>query len=156
VGDSKQLAISDHLTEVVFRSIDTGKETDRWPLGSMCMRLVRSLDGMTSAAVCEDGSIHLWDAASRKETKAWKGNNGRILGVQFSPDGKKIITGSEDKQICIWDAHTCQLIKTLQHPGFAGTVLSISPSGKFLVAADWETPRDRLMIVFDLETGAVV
>jgi len=41
------------------------------------------------------------------------GHTNTICGVAFSPDNLKIVSGSRDNSIKIWDAHTGQLLNTL-------------------------------------------
>lgn len=68
------------------------------------------------------------------ELKTLKGpSNARILSVAISPDGSKIISGSDDN-ISVWNANTYQLIKTLK--GHTGSVRSvaINPDGTKIVS----------------------
>ena len=57
------------------------------------------------------------------------------MSVAFSPDGKKIVSGSYDKTIRVWDAETGkEIIPPLEE--HSGTVSSIafSPDGKKIVS----------------------
>ena len=38
-----------------------------------------------------------------QETLTLKGHSGSVLSVSFSPDGKRIVSGSADKTVKIWD-----------------------------------------------------
>ena len=58
-----------------------------------------------------------------------------VTGIAFSPDGKQIISGSDDQTICVWDAHT---LKQIGQPltGCSDWVTSVafSPDGKQIVS----------------------
>ena len=54
--------------------------------------------------------------------------------MAFSPDGKRIVSGSRDKTVKVWDAATGQ--ETLTLKGHTGSVSSVafSPDGKRIVS----------------------
>jgi dipeptidyl aminopeptidase/acylaminoacyl peptidase len=61
---------------------------------------------------------------------------GRVLSVSFSPDGKRIVSGSNgsDDTLKVWDAQTGH--ETLTFKGHSGSVhsVSFSPDGKRIVS----------------------
>ncbi len=63
-----------------------------------------------------------------------------VLSVAFSPDGKRLASGSADHTVKVWDAETDQETLTLE--GHHGPVLSVtfSPDGKRLASAGGEPP----------------
>ncbi|MBQ2385681.1 MAG: hypothetical protein II300_00175 [Bacteroidales bacterium] len=63
-----------------------------------------------------------------------EGDSASVLSVAFSPDGTKIISGSGDKTIKIWDANTGQCLKTFK--GHSGVVTSVaySPDGTRIIS----------------------
>ncbi len=57
------------------------------------------------------------------------GHTDEILCAQFSPDGKKVVTGSIDKTLKIWDAQTGVLLSNLKSHSDNVTDVSFSPDG---------------------------
>lgn len=72
-----------------------------------------------------------------------------IRSVCFSPDGKFLATGAEDKLIRIWDLSSNQIVMTLQ--GHEQDIYSLDyfPSGDKLVSGSG----DRTVRIWDLRTG---
>ena len=69
--------------------------------------------------------------------------------MAFSPDGRRIVSGSEDKTLKVWDAETGQERLTLK--GHNGRVWSVafSPDGTRIVSGS----ADKTLKVWDAETG---
>ena len=69
-----------------------------------------------------------------QEVLALRGHTGLLWSVAFSPDGKRIVTGSGDKTVKVWDAATGQEVLALR--GHAEDVLSVafSPDGKRILS----------------------
>ena len=63
------------------------------------------------------------------------GHTNTVNSVAFSPDGKRIVTGSWDQTARVWDAATGQGLLTLQ--GLAGNVMCVafSPDGQRIATA---------------------
>ncbi|THU75307.1 WD40 repeat-like protein, partial [Dendrothele bispora CBS 962.96] len=79
--------------------------------------------------------------------------NSSVLSVAISPDGKRIVSGSCDSTVRIWDAETGSSVgQPLQ--GHDDSVLSIefSPDGKRIVSGS----HDRTVRIWDVETGSPV
>ena len=62
------------------------------------------------------------------------GHAGWVSSVAISPDGKRIVTGSDDATAKVWDAATGRELLTLK--GHTQLVFSVafSPDGKYLVS----------------------
>ena len=76
--------------------------------------------------------------------------SGSVSRAPFSPDGKRVVSGSEDKTICIWDAQTGHpVLEPLE--GHTGSVWSVafSPDGKRVVSGS----SDNTICIWDAQTG---
>ena len=77
------------------------------------------------------------------------GHSGYVYSVAFSPDGTKIISGSMDQTIKIWDANTGQCLKTLKgHSEYIYSV-AFSPDGRRIVSGS----NDKTIKIWDANTG---
>ncbi|KAJ6441365.1 putative AC transposase [Purpureocillium lavendulum] len=85
--------------------------------------------------------------------KVFRGHERSVRAVVFSADGKRLVSGSDDRNICLWDLSTGQAQKmTNFHIGSVCT-LAVSSDGNFLVSgsSDGEVRRwelhDSLLLV---------
>ena len=71
--------------------------------------------------------------------EALRGHDGTVLAVVYSPDGSRIVSGSGDKTIRLWDAETSQpLGEPLRgHDGWVNAV-AFSPDGSRIVSGSWD------------------
>lgn len=118
-----------------------------------------SPDSKTLASGGDDNSVILWDVsdlANSKMTtifsaeKANSGHSGPVNSVAFSPNGKILASGSDDKLIFLWNIFTGQPIG---HP-LTGhlekvTGVAFSPDGKTLASVSV----DKTVILWDVKTG---
>ncbi|KAJ6592977.1 WD40-repeat-containing domain protein, partial [Mycena capillaripes] len=82
-----------------------------------------------------------------------EGHTSDVRSVAFSPDGKRIVSGSHDSTVRIWDAETgAALREPLEgHTDWVGSV-AFSPDGKRIVSGS----DDKTVCIWDAETGAAL
>ena len=78
-----------------------------------------------------------------------RGHTNAVASVAFSPDGRRVATGSTDNTAKIWDAQTGEELMTLR--GHAGVIWSIafSPDGRRLATGS----TDKTAKIWDAQTG---
>src|SRR5215472_3020233 len=69
-----------------------------------------SPDGKALAAGSDDGSVRLWDLATRQPGRPVTTSGSPVYSVAFSRDGKTLAAGSNDGSIRLWDLATRQPI----------------------------------------------
>lgn len=78
------------------------------------------------------------------------GHYAPVMTVDYSPDGKLIITGSEDKTLKLWEAATGREIRTFNGHTKSVTGVKFSPNGKKIVSSSYF---ENIAIVWDVATG---
>jgi WD40 repeat protein len=81
--------------------------------------------------------------------QAIEGHTGGVNSVACSPDGTNIVSGSDDRTVRVWDAHTGKELAVLE--GHSDNVLSVafSPDGAHIVSGSF----DKSVRVWSAKTG---
>jgi WD40 repeat protein len=77
------------------------------------------------------------------------GHGGWVASIAMSPDGNRIISGSGDKTIKVWDAETGDELMTLRGHKEGVTSVAFSPDGKRMVSGSG----DKTIKIWDAATG---
>ncbi|KIM38372.1 hypothetical protein M413DRAFT_420490 [Hebeloma cylindrosporum] len=73
-----------------------------------------------------------------------------VACIVFSPDGKHIISGSENGTISIWDAEIGEIVTgPLKEHTEQVNAIGISPDGKYIISGS----RDKTICIWDAKTG---
>ncbi|MCA2973777.1 MAG: hypothetical protein IM337_07130 [Microcystis sp. M110S1] len=85
----------------------------------------------------------------KSERNRLEGHDNSVLSVNFSPDGKTLVSGSDDKTIKLWNVETGKEIRTLYGHDNSVTSVNFSPDGKTLVSGS----DDNTIKLWNVETG---
>ncbi len=143
-----------------------------------------SPDGRRIVTGSFDGIAKVWDAASGRELLTLKGHKaydfsgemhpangwirapltfhiGSVLSVAFSPDGRRIVTGSNDKTAKVWDSETGRELRTLNCPGGVRSVAFSQDARRIVTglpdntAKVWDMESDRELLTLKGHTRQI-
>ncbi|KAL5639844.1 hypothetical protein ACGC1H_006425 [Rhizoctonia solani] len=133
--------------------VTSGDALSEMPMGrGIVDTLAYSSDGTRISSYSrEHGVFWLFDAQSATSPlKTLHGHTKTINSIDISPDGKHIVSGSDDKTICVWDPITAQLVLgPLTGHTFRVHIVRYSPVGDRLLSCSWEGT----LLQWDAQTG---
>ncbi len=138
--DGKRLATQDEKGEIHLWEVQTGKQYRRFQGEirfldfTMGMRVIGagfafSPDGKALAARGPDKAIHLWETATGKELRKFKGEPEDLAPLAFSRDGQLLATYTE-KLIRLWDVETGKEKTRLRGHESSASAPTFSADGK--------------------------
>lgn len=114
---------------------------------------------MSAVAFSADGTriagggyqINVWDASSGQQIRAFKNPS---LGLVFSRDGSRLVSGSYDKTVKMWDIASGRLLRSFAHPESV-TSVAISADGARIVTGGSDN-LDKNMRIWDATNGRLL
>jgi WD40 repeat protein len=100
-----------------------------------------SPDGQRLAAGCWDRAIRVWSVPTGEPILTLQGHTGPVTDVCFSPDGKRIVSGSKDLfglkpgEVKVWDNHTGREVFSLKGHTKDVKAVAFSPDGTCIASS---------------------
>jgi tRNA A-37 threonylcarbamoyl transferase component Bud32 len=132
--DGKRALTGGHGRAARLWDVDKGECIDFIRLHSVVWAVAFSPDGKTFLAGCQDGTVHLCDAATLQPIGEPFRHGGAVRAAAFSPDGTAILTGCWEGDAHIWQLATRKQI-VLQHHRATVWSVAFSPDGKTALTA---------------------
>jgi WD40 repeat protein len=143
---------------VIWYDLTSGKETNR-VLEKQYARLALSLskDGAYFATGHQsDNDIHLGETANGKDAGTLKGHTAGVWSVAFSPDGDRLVSGSDDRTMRLWEIKTGKEIMSIDHGKLMVQAVAFSPDGMQLASGTAADKESCPVYLWDAESGKQV
>ena len=121
-----------------------------------------SPDGTQLVSAGSDKTVKLWDAASGKLLRTFRGHSDEINAVAFSSDGARLASASKDATLKLWNLANGQVLRTFEGHTDSANALAFSPDGTRLVSGSddtsvklWDTTTGQLLRTFEGHTDEV-
>lgn len=101
-----------------------------------------------------DRTVRVWDMEYGQEIHTLVGHTGFVRSVFVTPDGKHILSGSDDHTIRIWNIIDGQKIRTLHGHTEAVNVVMTTPDGQFILSGSGNLSGSEFTVrVWQAESG---
>jgi WD40 repeat protein len=94
----------------------------------------------------QDHTIKLWDVATGREIRTFKGHSDAVSSVKFLPDGRHIVSSSWDKSLRLWNITTGSEIRVSKEHQYKVHAVAVSRTGKYALSGS----EDRSLILWSL------
>ncbi|ETO01889.1 WD-40 repeat protein [Reticulomyxa filosa] len=147
--DNKNILSSSYDTTVRLWDVKLGLETNRSQRHSYPVMDVKIPSNGQSILICLHTNIELWNGQLNEQIQQFVGHSNSVLGAEFSPDEKTILSYSADKTIRIWDIKSGKELNKLE--GHTGWVVSAKFSPDSDIIASGST--DKTIRLWDAKSG---
>ncbi len=112
--------------------------------------LIGGCDDLDSQHMCADGSVRVWETATGREITSVQ-HESYVNTAAFSPDGRWVISGSDDRTARVWESDTGHEIARVVHEAYVKAV-AFSPDGRWIASGS----DDGVVRVWEARTGRIV
>src|SRR5205807_1893257 len=128
--------------------VSTGQEVARFgdPRHEVgCLAVVPAGNVLAGQGV----SVRLWAPRTNRELLRLTGHTDAVRSIAVSRDGKRAVTGSDDRTVRVWDLHNGREIQRMARHKAGVTGVAISPDGKLILSSS----RDGSLRLWDAANG---
>ncbi len=165
--DGRRAVTSTHDKFVCYWDLENDVLLDRWEASAGAVRraafspdgrqvLVAGggtvVAGKLMPAAASGHALGLWELApgGAKLLAEYHGHTNFVWGVAFSPDGGRIVSGSADRTVRVWDRHSQKELSRTRNPGQSVTAVAFCADGRRVLSGQ----SDGAVRLWDADTGA--
>lgn len=112
------------------------------------MHIIFSTDSSTIACAGEDGTVMLFDIATRELKATLLGHTQSVKSIAFNPDGS-IIASGKGNQLLLWDVNNAELMESLNAKKLNVRSVAFNQNGNTLASGN----SDNTLLLWDMATG---
>ncbi|HPZ08985.1 MAG TPA: WD40 repeat domain-containing protein [Candidatus Eremiobacteraeota bacterium] len=101
--DGTWIILSDFTPEVVIYSAKDYSQIKKLPFTERICNIAINPTNPEIAFACFDGTVKIYSTYTWKEIKSFRAHGGYVSTVNFSSDGRSLLTGSYDRSVKLWD-----------------------------------------------------
>ena len=153
-NDGTLLATSGWDGTLRIWDVATGRQIRSIMVGEgLCYNAFNPDDGAVVVGHCPDGdTATVWSLETGRRILTLRGHEAAVVGASFSPDGRRIATGSLDGTVGIWDATTGERLLTLEGHRDWVFATPFSPDGRAVASSS----PDGTVRLWNPQTGEVL
>jgi Protein kinase domain/WD domain, G-beta repeat len=120
-------------------------------------------NNQTLVTAGSDRVLRLWSLTNQgAKPKTLTGSTGAITALAMSSDSRRLVSGSADSRVRLWDVKSGKLLRTFREPSTRITAVAMSPDGKTIVCGNqagqlrwWNARSGTLLRTLTLSNAAV-
>ena len=157
-ADSRTIAASGLSGGIKLWEVMTGRELPKLAGHAETVNSIAFNAAGVLASASNDKTIKLWDTTAianggaGRELRTLTGHGGEVYSLAFSSDGARLVSGSSNGEVKIWNVADGQPIQTLSGHTALVSSLAFSPDGKTLASSSY----DKTTRVWDVTSGQTV
>ena len=173
--DGRRLATASRDGTVKVWNLDNGREFLTYrghrkgePDGANVLGVPNVAFAPDGKTVASSGGkvLHVWDAATGELKQTLAGHAAPARGLSFTPDGKHLVSGGDDRKVIVWDLATgkpkvtypdqasrVEAVAVSAGKGAARVIATVNANGELLVYPFADEPRPHLLGVTVTDGG---
>lgn len=161
--DGKRALSAGYDGTLIWWDLENLKEIKSYPAPLKYVHCVAIGPDNRHALLGGEKDLVLWDAKEGKEVGRLEGHTDAVVSVSISADGKRALSGSDDRSLRLWDLEEQKPLQSFT--GHAGPVKSVAfaPGGKHVLSGSsdstvrlWEAATGKEIKVFARHVEPVI
>jgi WD40 repeat protein/serine/threonine protein kinase len=131
--DGRYLITASTDNTIRIWDVQTGQEMNQFRFEDDLWMAIESPDSSMIVAGFANGTLLLLDSQTGEEIRGLEGHTDNITLVDFSRDGRYLLSTSNDRTARLWDVETGQLLREFIGHSDAANGGEIAPNGQFVI-----------------------